>query len=214
MESKATDGKLKVGSVFTIQVILFAIAISGINYFELELGEAQSPRWLMGLAGLLLGALTYGLSLVVRRWLFADSASVLNLLQKLRATVSHFNFGSILAVSAFAAVGEEMLFRALIQNGLSQLVPGWAAIVIASALFAATHALSLFYVVSAFVLSLFLGTGFAVTGSIALVVFWHFAYNVLSFLVLVRYPNLLLLDSGDEPRRHDEESVDAQGTDE
>jgi membrane protease YdiL (CAAX protease family) len=105
-----------------------------------------------------------------------------------------------------------MLFRALIQNGLNQLVPGWAAIVIASALFAATHALSWFYVVSAFVLSLFLGTGFAVTGSIALVVFWHFAYNVLSFLVLVRYPNLLMLSPNGEPRRDSEESGDDQGT--
>lgn len=198
MNSSESAKKLNVGLVFTSQVILIAIALSGINYFELELGEARGPAWIYALSGLGLGAVSYGIAFLIFRWAHAYSASLVDITRRVRSAVAHLGLAAILAISAFAAIGEEMFFRGFLQNWLQQFTSDWLAILAAAVFFAAMHGLSLIYFSISFGIGLLLGAAFALSESIALVMFWHFSYDVLSFLVLVRYPGLLYLSSDKE----------------
>jgi membrane protease YdiL (CAAX protease family) len=190
--------KLDVGTVYAIQVVLFAFAMAGINFFDLEWGEPRGPVWLNALAGLGLGGVSYGLVFVLFHWACPRYRSLLEFTKKIRAAVSHFGLAAILFVSALAAISEEMFFRVFLQSLLQQHTAEWMAIGVASLLFAATHGLSLIYFSVTLVFGLLLGVAFAMTNSVTLVMSWHFFYDVVSFVVLIRYPELLYLNRNQE----------------
>lgn len=98
-------------------------------------------------------------------------------------------------VSLAAGVGEELLFRGLVQGGLSRLigVPAgpWIALAAASLLFGVCHWLSTTYAVAAALAGLYFGLLFWLTGSLWTPLVAHAAYDFLALLYLVR-PNHLL----------------------
>lgn len=65
--------------------------------------------------------------------------------------------GAVLLVSLLAGVGEELLFRGVLQDGLMQLSPTWLAVAMASLLFGLAHAVSLAYFLIATLIGLYLG---------------------------------------------------------
>lgn len=83
--------------------------------------------------------------------------------------------------------GEELLFRGLVQGTLSESLHPARAIILASALFASIHLISLsgdgklVYIGTAFVLALVLGTAYEYTENLVVPVIMHGAYNAVQF---------------------------------
>jgi membrane protease YdiL (CAAX protease family) len=93
----------------------------------------------------------------------------------------------LLAVSVAAGVGEELLFRGLVQHGISGLpwasgYWGWA---VASLLFGAAHPITLRYACAAAVVGGYLGALQIATGSVLAPIAAHAAYDwgALSYLL-------------------------------
>lgn len=84
----------------------------------------------------------------------------------------------ILVIALAAGLGEEILFRGVLQPLLG--------IVLASVVFGALHALSLGYFLFATVFGLYLGWLFEVTGHLAVPIVAHAAYDVFALYLLRR----------------------------
>jgi uncharacterized protein len=99
--------------------------------------------------------------------------------------------GELLLLAACAGVGEEALFRGVIQAALLDRLPAWVALALTALLFGAAHALSAAYAVLATLMGLYLG-GLQLAGDNLLVpILTHGLYD----LVALR----LLLDVKDTP---------------
>ena len=110
-----------------------------------------------------------------------------------RLVVPVFRNSSIvdLALVALAAgIGEEMLFRGLVQHGLANwLAPPWGiwlALAIASAAFGGAHMLSATYAILAALIGLYLGLLLIWTGSLLTPAVAHGLYDFIALLYLVR----------------------------
>lgn len=91
---------------------------------------------------------------------------------------------AILLVSLMAGIGEELLFRGVVQSGLESLVGPLAALLLASLLFGLAHAVTKAYFVMATLIGLYLGWLFLATGNLLVPVLVHFLYD---WIVLTRY---------------------------
>jgi membrane protease YdiL (CAAX protease family) len=92
----------------------------------------------------------------------------------------------IVLVSLMAGLGEEVLFRGVIQAGLADRLPAWLAVGIAALLFGAAHWLTTSYAVFATVIGGYLGILFLVTGNLLAPAVTHALYDVVALSVLVR----------------------------
>ncbi len=203
MSSPQVTKNLSLSSIVAMEASLFVIALLGIRFTSLAIDWAGESAWWYLFAGAVLGAITYGLAVLVFRWAHSFSASVRDLISKVQSSVAHLDLLAILTIAACAAIGEEALFRLFAQNWIDQFAPAWVAILIASVLFAATHAISLVYFAITLVLGILIGLAFALTDSIVLAISWHFTYDFLALLVLTRCPRVLFLNVDPEstPRR-------------
>jgi membrane protease YdiL (CAAX protease family) len=146
--------------------------------------------WVQDLTGGLLGALgTYGILLLLSHipGLFPDSMD--QQMRGLHRFASEFGWPALAALSIFAGVGEELLFRGAVQGWLAGVVGDPAAIVVASLLFGLVHYISFTYFLVATGLGLLLGCAYAISGSIVLVMIWHAVYDMVALYCLVRFPH-------------------------
>lgn len=167
-----------IGVVGLVVIWLFAIPV--------HTGELS---WFQTMAGGVFGALgTYGVLLVLTNipGLFPDDME--QQMRGLHRFASAFGWPVLITLSIFAGVGEELLFRGAVQGWLAENVGELLAIVIASLLFGLVHYVSFTYFLVATGLGLLLGTVYAVSGSIALVMIWHSVYDVIALFCLIRFP--------------------------
>jgi uncharacterized protein len=94
--------------------------------------------------------------------------------------------GGIVLVSLMAGIGEEVLFRGVIQAGLADRLPAWLAVGIAALLFGAAHWLTTSYAVFATLIGVYLGILFLVTGNLLVPAVTHALYDIVALSVLVR----------------------------
>ena len=94
--------------------------------------------------------------------------------------------GGILLLSAMAGIGEEGLFRGVIQAGLDERWPAAAAVGTAALLFGAAHWLSTTYAVLAALVGAYLGVLFAITDNLLVPIVTHAAYDAVALMTLVR----------------------------
>jgi uncharacterized protein len=94
--------------------------------------------------------------------------------------------GGIVLVSLMAGIGEEVLFRGVIQAGLADRLPAWLAVGIAAVLFGVAHWLTVSYAVFATLIGVYLGILFLVTENLVAPVVTHALYDVVALSVLVR----------------------------
>ncbi|WP_245960737.1 CPBP family intramembrane glutamic endopeptidase [Wenzhouxiangella sediminis] len=85
--------------------------------------------------------------------------------------------GAVLLVSLLAGIGEELLFRGVVQAGLASWASPAAAILIASLMFGAAHAVSLPYFAVAAFLGLYLGLLYHWTGNLLVPIVVHALYD-------------------------------------
>jgi membrane protease YdiL (CAAX protease family) len=105
-----------------------------------------------------------------------------------------------LAVVAVAAgFGEELLFRGLVQAGVSRLIPGptapWIALAVASVLFGVCHWLNTTYAILAMLAGAYFGVIFLATGSVWTPIVAHATYDFIALVYLIR-PHKLLGSTG------------------
>ena len=151
-------------------------------------GHLSSFAILWGvLFGLVLYAAVYFLS---NRYL-AHNTEMRRLYRQLTRLFGHLGWPGILLLSLLAGLGEEMLFRVLLQGGLSQYIGELTALMVASLAFGLMHFLSKLYVFVTFVIGLIFGIAYLLTESFLLVATAHFIYDVCAFAVIVKFPNLI-----------------------
>lgn len=85
--------------------------------------------------------------------------------------------GILFLVSLLAGVGEELLFRGVIQGGLDGVIGSTGALVIASLIFGAMHAVSRPYFIIATLMGLYLGWLYLATGNLLIPIVVHFVYD-------------------------------------
>ena len=94
--------------------------------------------------------------------------------------------GGIVLVSIMAGIGEEVLFRGVIQAAIAERLAPWLAVGIAALLFGVAHWLMLSYAVFAAIVGLYLGALFLVTGNLLVPTVTHALYDVVALSVLVQ----------------------------
>lgn len=94
----------------------------------------------------------------------------------------------VVFLALLAGVGEEILFRAFLQQWLVEHTGAIAGIGIATAIFAVLHYLSLPYCLVIFILGLLMGLAYHFTQSLMLVMVWHTVYDVIALAVLAKFP--------------------------
>lgn len=94
--------------------------------------------------------------------------------------------GGIVLLAALAGIGEELLFRGVIQAWLAERFPLWLAVSGASILFGVGHWLSASYAAVAAVIGAWLGLMFVLTGNLLAPMVAHAAYDVAALFVLAR----------------------------
>jgi membrane protease YdiL (CAAX protease family) len=88
-------------------------------------------------------------------------------------------------LSLAAGVGEEMLFRGVIQGALARTLGRTAGIAIAAALFGLLHPVSATYIVVAGLLGAYLGLIWLLSGNLLAVIVAHTLYDFVALLVLM-----------------------------
>jgi uncharacterized protein len=117
-----------------------------------------------------------------------------------RIALQMFQGASVLQlaiVSIAAGVGEELLFRGLMQAGLEKLLEGWYAPWIALAasatLFGICHWLNRTYAILAVLAGAYFGVLLIISGSLLTPIVAHAAYDLLALIYLVRPSHLVRL---------------------
>src|SRR5262245_55710569 len=99
------------------------------------------------------------------------------------------------AVAIAAGLGEELLFRGLIQAGMSRLIPGpaapWLALAVAAVVFGVCHWLNTTYALLATLAGAYFGLLLMWTGNILTPIVAHAAYDFIALVYLVRPRGLI-----------------------
>jgi len=94
--------------------------------------------------------------------------------------------GALALISILAGVGEESLFRGVLQPALGSVTGPWVALVVVSAVFGLVHSVTATYAVLAGVIGLYLGWLFLWTGNLLVPIVVHALYDFVALAVLVR----------------------------
>jgi len=89
-------------------------------------------------------------------------------------------------VAVLAGLGEEALFRGVIQTALAGHLPVWVAIGLTGAVFGVAHWLTPTYAVLAAVVGAYLGWTFVASGNLLVPIVAHALYDLVALAVLVR----------------------------
>lgn len=88
----------------------------------------------------------------------------------------------LLMIALVSGIGEELLFRGLIQSGIEHYTGTFPAIVLAGILFGFVHFITPLYVIIASILGIYLGYLYFHTGNLVVPILVHALYNYIAFL--------------------------------
>ena len=152
--------------------------------------NGHTPPWLAAGMGVLATVPAVLLALLLDRWPLTAGLRRLKHLMRHEVGVwfRPLRLWEIALVSLLAGVGEELLFRGLVQRGLAQLGPlansPWLPLVLASLVFGACHALTKTYAVLAAGMGAYLGALYLMTGDLIAPIITHALYD---FVLLALY---------------------------
>jgi len=196
-------------------VLLAVLVEGGLGVLALALGwwlacpPLQTLRWTPGAfaVGVAAAVPMIGLLLTTVRfpmWPFSD---VLRVVDELLAPLFRdCRVVDLAVISILAGLGEEMLFRGLIQQGVARWVAGpsgpWVALAAAAVLFGLAHAITPGYVVLAGLMGLYLGGVWIVSGNLLAPIATHAVYDFVALLYLAKWrrPPAITRDEGPTPQ--------------
>ena len=94
----------------------------------------------------------------------------------------------LIGISVLAGLGEEMLFRGVLQPAFAPWLGPWGALAAASALFGLLHAVSVTYAILAALMGAYLGALWMYGGNLLAPVIVHGLYDLVALLYLLRGP--------------------------
>jgi membrane protease YdiL (CAAX protease family) len=89
-------------------------------------------------------------------------------------------------LATLAGLAEEVLFRGVVQVGLTRVLPEGGAVIVASAVFGLAHFLTPTYAALAALAGLYLGALFLLQGNLMVPIVAHALYDFVALLYLVR----------------------------
>ena len=92
----------------------------------------------------------------------------------------------VVVVSGLAGLGEELLFRGVLQAGLGAWLGAWPGVVLAAIVFGLAHYLSRAYFVLAVGMGLYLGALYQLSGNLLLPILVHAFYDGAAIVFLLR----------------------------
>jgi membrane protease YdiL (CAAX protease family) len=92
----------------------------------------------------------------------------------------------LVGIAALAGLGEEMVFRGVLQPALGHQIGKWGALASASVLFGLAHAVSVTYAVLATLMGAYLGALWMYSGNLLVPVVVHGLYDLVALLYLLR----------------------------
>jgi uncharacterized protein len=108
----------------------------------------------------------------------------------------------IAVIALLAGLGEEMLFRPIVQDGLARWIGGpyGPAIGLAAAavIFGLLHSMTVAYAILAGVIGLYLGAIWLLSGNLLVPITAHALYDFLAIVVLLRMEKPLVVEKNDE----------------
>lgn len=140
--------------------------------------------------GTLAGVLTYGGLLALSLVDVLSSDSMKKHIRDLHRFVRSQRWPVLIGLAVLAGIGEELLFRGVIQGWLGHHLGLFAGIVAGAMVFGLAHAMSVAYFLVATALGLLFGVAYALTDSLQLVMVWHAVYDLVVIAVLRWYPQL------------------------
>lgn len=148
------------------------------------------PLAAAGVGILAIGPLGLGLLLIERLQLASLQGLERQVRRLVRRLFCGFGVAELLIVASVAGLGEELLFRGLLQDGLRQWLGGpagpWLALAIASLAFGVCHWLSTTYAVLACLAGLYFGLLLIGTGNLIAPVVAHAGYDLAALIYLLR----------------------------
>ncbi len=147
------------------------------------------PSWsALGLSLLATLPLAAGLlALPAGRWRWADELTRL-VRRFVTLLFRRARPGAVVLVSALAGIGEELLFRGVVQAGLVAWWTPATGIIVASLLFGFAHALTLSYLLLATLMGLYLGLLYHWTGNLLVPIIVHAIYDWVAIHYYLRRP--------------------------
>ncbi|HZY86625.1 MAG TPA: CPBP family intramembrane glutamic endopeptidase [Gemmataceae bacterium] len=141
---------------------------------------------LWGLAGTLPMVLLFLLTL---RWPLGPLRRIKQFSEQvLRPLLAPCTVVDLLGIAVLAGLGEEMLFRGVLQGSFSQRANPWVGLALASVVFGLMHFITPTYAVLATLMGAYLGLVWQWTGNLLAVVLMHALYDFLVLLYLLRGP--------------------------
>lgn len=130
------------------------------------------------------------LLLVVIRWPVGPLRGLFELVERqLVPVLRHCTLVDLALISIAAGVGEELLFRGVLQSWLEESTGRpWLAAAIAAAVFGAAHAISWTYAVVAGLIGVYLGWLLIATGNLLAPIVAHAAYDFVALVILLHRP--------------------------
>ena len=89
-------------------------------------------------------------------------------------------------VALMAGVGEELLFRGVLQPALATRVTEWPAVIMVGVLFGVVHWLTAAYAVLAGLVGVYLGAVFLASGNLLVPIVTHTLYDLVALIALTR----------------------------
>ena len=117
----------------------------------------------------------------------AASELLVRVRELLRAVLGSAGVAELGAVALAAGIGEELLFRGVMQSGLIMVIGPVAAIAVTSVVFGIAHAITPLYAGIAVVVSVYLGWLMLAANSIVPPIIAHVMYDWIALVYLVRF---------------------------
>lgn len=137
-------------------------------------------------AGLLAALPMLGLFALILRWPIGPLARIRQFFDtELALALEGCRWPDLALISVAAGLGEEMLFRGVIQAGMTRLLGRGVGVVAAGTLFGLLHPVSFAYVVLASALGVYLGVVWVVSGNLLAPIVAHAVYDFVALAVLL-----------------------------
>ena len=119
--------------------------------------------------------------------------------ETIRPLMATCSLVDLLGISVLAGVGEELLFRGVLQESIAGWMGPWVGVAAAAVLFGLMHAVTPSYAVLAALMGVYLGLVFHFSDNLLAAVVAHAAYDFVALVWVTRGP-----DAGEEPAEEQE----------
>lgn len=155
----------------------------GVPFFQTI--HLAPPQWSSIIWGTLFALLGAALALGIQRLPFEFAGRLREKVEEIaNDLLGQCNVPDLIGLSLLAGVGEELLFRGLIQQGLSMVVESQVLVIgLVAVLFGLLHSLSVSYIIAAAIASVGLSLLFVFTNDLVSVMVCHAVYDLILLLV-------------------------------